>query len=765
MQQNPPPTIPAPANLPEISEIPSAAGLVPHDDTTPSSLFNWSDFLDFNLDENLNISFPQPEPAPEQPAIIQSQQSENLDLEKPGKFRKGDPRLTCSNFLAGRIPCACPELDAKLAAEESAGLPAKKRNRTGRGSGGLPARCQVPGCEADISELKGYHKRHRVCLRCAHASAVVLDGESKRYCQQCGKFHILPDFDEGKRSCRRKLERHNNRRRRKQNGTKEVTEKESQQSILADDVSGDDDTGKDEICVTSQIEEREILLESDGRASVLGSALGSQNLQSDSVVSFTNSGETQVEGDKQNPEYDHFPSYSENKNIFSSVCPSGRISFKLYDWNPAEFPRRLRHQIFEWLASMPVELEGYIRPGCTILTAFIAIPKPLWNKFLEEPELCIKNLVAPPSSMLFGKGTMHVHLNDMVFLVKRDATSVEKTKVQDRAPKLHYIYPTCFEAGKTMEFVACGSYLLQSNFRFLISFAGQYLAYNICGSSPCFEKGAASRVEHQLLKIYVPQKDVTLFGPAFIEVENQSGLSNFIPILVGDKETCAEMEILQQNFDPKKQKHSACEAFALRQSSLSEFVLDVAWLLRKYAPIQKSTSLHIQRSNNLLDFLIEKQSFVVLERVCCFLQSCLENNSVDGVSDVDMRLLRKNMDTAKRRLSRKLHEKEVTGNFDTNKVKHQMSLHMLGLKKYSPSVDEDATVPLLNAEVIMNVDIQERPRKSCSRSLTRKFSTSRVLIMALMAVFVCFGVCAVALHPQRINRIATTIESCFFDNS
>lgn len=34
---------------------------------------------------------------------------------------------------------------------------------------------------------------------------------SKRY----GRFHVLSDFDEGKRSCRRKLERHNNRRKRK----------------------------------------------------------------------------------------------------------------------------------------------------------------------------------------------------------------------------------------------------------------------------------------------------------------------------------------------------------------------------------------------------------------------------------------------------------------------------------------------------------------------------------------------------------------------
>ena len=51
----------------------------------------------------------------------------------------------------------------------------------------MEMKCQVPGCEADIRELKGYHRRHRVCLRCAHASAVLLDGVQKRYCQQCGK--------------------------------------------------------------------------------------------------------------------------------------------------------------------------------------------------------------------------------------------------------------------------------------------------------------------------------------------------------------------------------------------------------------------------------------------------------------------------------------------------------------------------------------------------------------------------------------------------
>lgn len=40
------------------------------------------------------------------------------------------------------------------------------------------------------------------------------------------RFHLLSDFDEGKRSCRRKLEKHNKRRRRKPGDSRNVVEKE-----------------------------------------------------------------------------------------------------------------------------------------------------------------------------------------------------------------------------------------------------------------------------------------------------------------------------------------------------------------------------------------------------------------------------------------------------------------------------------------------------------------------------------------------------------
>ncbi|GFP81884.1 squamosa promoter-binding-like protein 7 [Phtheirospermum japonicum] len=755
MQQNSSSPIPTPAYLPRDPLMASV---------DPTS-FEWSDLLDFNLDETLYAPFPDigSGSGPDQ---------SQSPSESSGQVRKRDPRLVCSNFLAGRIPCACPELDELLEEAES-GLPGKKRARMSRASGASPMRCQVPGCEVDISELKGYHKRHRVCLRCANASSVVLDGESKRYCQQCGKFHLLPDFDEGKRSCRRKLERHNNRRRRKPDDSKGGVEKEAQQVISADDVSVDD-AGKDGICLSSQIEERALRLEPDGHVSTLCSALDFQNLGGDSVASIVAPGEVHTHGQKQNPIHNkRSPSYGDNKNTFSSTCPAGRISFKLYDWNPAEFPRRLRHQIFEWLASMPVELEGYIRPGCTILTAFIAMPKPMWLKLLEEPGLCIKDLFAPPGNLLSGRGTMLVYLNDIIFRVTKDGNSVVKFRVKDRSPKLHYIHPNCFEAGQPMEFVACGSDLLQPKFRFLVSFAGRYLAYNICVSSLCCTKGDSNSFDHQLVKISVPQTDASLTGPAFIEVENQSGLSNFIPILVGDKETCAEMEILQQKLEMTSRP--VCQVFAIRQSRYSEFLLDVAWSLKKPGPDQPLTSSHVQRFNHLSNFLIEKKSSVILDRVVCSMKSAIDNNLVAaGISEADMNALRKNMGIAESMLDRRLQGKDFTvtcenvySKKDKRFVVPASDTNMAGPGALSSShEDAGSTDPLINREVVMNVINlhNAKPSKSCSPLIPRTFSTSRPVIMAIAVIGVCLGVCAVMLHPQGVGQIAITIRRCLFES-
>lgn len=80
-------------------------------------------------------------------------------------------------------------------------------------------RCQVEGCNLDLSSAKEYHRKHRVCESHSKCPRVVVGGLERRFCQQCSRFHSLVEFDEKKRSCRRRLSDHNARRRKPQQET------------------------------------------------------------------------------------------------------------------------------------------------------------------------------------------------------------------------------------------------------------------------------------------------------------------------------------------------------------------------------------------------------------------------------------------------------------------------------------------------------------------------------------------------------------------
>ncbi|XWS76715.1 hypothetical protein CRYUN_Cryun01aG0201600 [Craigia yunnanensis] len=87
-----------------------------------------------------------------------------------------------------------------------------KKTKLSGGSGNR-AVCQVEDCGADLSKAKDYHRRHKVCEMHSKASQALVGNVMQRFCQQCSRFHILQEFDEGKRSCRRRLAGHNKRRR------------------------------------------------------------------------------------------------------------------------------------------------------------------------------------------------------------------------------------------------------------------------------------------------------------------------------------------------------------------------------------------------------------------------------------------------------------------------------------------------------------------------------------------------------------------------
>ncbi|KAK7310201.1 hypothetical protein RJT34_07550 [Clitoria ternatea] len=93
---------------------------------------------------------------------------------------------------------------------------ANKRVRSGSPATASYPMCQVDNCKEDLSKAKDYHRRHKVCEAHSKASKALLANQLQRFCQQCSRFHPLSEFDEGKRSCRRRLAGHNRRRRKTQ---------------------------------------------------------------------------------------------------------------------------------------------------------------------------------------------------------------------------------------------------------------------------------------------------------------------------------------------------------------------------------------------------------------------------------------------------------------------------------------------------------------------------------------------------------------------
>ncbi|XP_058104439.1 squamosa promoter-binding-like protein 7 [Magnolia sinica] len=143
-----------------------------------------------------------------------------------------DPHLTCLKLGKRHY------FEDGGATEERhvAGFPlAGKRGRgypSSSGAAPVP-RCQVEGCHVALLNAKDYHRRHKVCEMHSKAPRVVVLGIEQRFCQQCSRFHVVSEFDDSKRSCRRRLAGHNERRRKSSNDSI-ITRNASQENKFMD---------------------------------------------------------------------------------------------------------------------------------------------------------------------------------------------------------------------------------------------------------------------------------------------------------------------------------------------------------------------------------------------------------------------------------------------------------------------------------------------------------------------------------------------------
>ncbi|GKV25801.1 hypothetical protein SLEP1_g35190 [Rubroshorea leprosula] len=135
--------------------------------------------------------------------------SSNSFTESPNGLKFGQKIYFKDDVSAGGAGIAPP----KSGSGSSSSGSGRRTRGGGLVQGAQPPRCQVEGCQADLTDAKAYYSRHKVCGMHSKSSMVIVAGLQQRFCQQCSRFHQLPEFDQGKRSCRRRLAGHNERRR------------------------------------------------------------------------------------------------------------------------------------------------------------------------------------------------------------------------------------------------------------------------------------------------------------------------------------------------------------------------------------------------------------------------------------------------------------------------------------------------------------------------------------------------------------------------
>ena len=71
------------------------------------------------------------------------------------------------------------------AASMSSATTPKRSKSTSHGT--LAPRCQVEGCNLDLSSAKDYHRKHRICEDHSKSPRVIVGGVERRFCQQCSR--------------------------------------------------------------------------------------------------------------------------------------------------------------------------------------------------------------------------------------------------------------------------------------------------------------------------------------------------------------------------------------------------------------------------------------------------------------------------------------------------------------------------------------------------------------------------------------------------
>ncbi|KAJ7541116.1 hypothetical protein O6H91_10G047100 [Diphasiastrum complanatum] len=293
----------------------------------------------------------------------------------------------------------------------------------------------------------------------------------------------------------------------------------------------------------------------------------------------------------------HSQCESHHDNSYANIQDrTGRISFKLFDRNPGDFPQLLRTQILEWLSHVPSEMESYIRPGCVILTLYLSMPEQRWKELSMDFRDSLKRLLKDSISDFWCKGRILVQmLHQNAYIVDGEIQDVQffpPSKVE-----IIGLRPVAVIAGQPTNLVLRGRNLYETSLRILCAYQGRYghrdsswlmhdyqEKHTNCGKDSV--EGEGHFEERKFTFVGGPCNAV---GRCFIEIETQGHVGSFVPVIVADKAVCNELNMLEiemespcclaeQNGDHLKEDNFVRH---VRETDASNFLHDLGWIFQK----------------------------------------------------------------------------------------------------------------------------------------------------------------------------------------
>ncbi|KFK44212.1 hypothetical protein AALP_AA1G229200 [Arabis alpina] len=303
---------------------------------------------------------------------------------------------------------------------------------------------------------------------------------------------------------------------------------------------------------------------------------------------------------------------------------TGKIVFKLLDKDPSQLPGTLRTEIYNWLSNIPSEMESYIRPGCVVLSVYVAMSPAAWEQLERNLMHRIGVLLQDSHSEFWKNARFIVNTGRQLASHKNGKIRCSKSWRTWNSPELISVSPVAVVAGEETSLVVRGRSLTNDGISFRSTHMGSYVSMEVTGA-PCRQ---AVFEELNVNSFKVNNTQPGFLGRCFIEVENGFRGDSF-PLIIANASICKELNRLEEEFHPKS--NDMTEEQAHRPTSREEvlcFLNELGWLFQKHQTSEprEQSDFSLYRFNFLLVCSVERDYCAVISTV---LDMLVERNLVN----------------------------------------------------------------------------------------------------------------------------------------